>query len=136
MKSMSSFEDLPLHLKESAYSVGTEYAWPRDMALEVIDALTRNRLLVLGIEIWLPTKEGARLPSPYIYSWDSEEKKISEPWNHLVVRNNKLLKEHVEKFSWDESDLYFSSTEPYFNINFCSEDEYAHLEMQGNSRDS
>lgn len=103
---------LPSSCRDPAYLFGNEYAWPWDMAIEVISLLERHSRRVIGVDPWIPTRPG---PTPISYDWD-EHRHIRFP------SFGRTPSEFVRAFSWslafswspmkiDEPEL-----QPYFNL--------------------
>lgn len=103
---------LPASYRDPAYLFGSEYAWPRDMAIEVISLLERHGRRVIGVETWIPTRPG---PTPVIYDWD-------EHIHTRIPSFGRTPSEFIRAFSWslafswspakiDEPEL-----KPYFNL--------------------
>jgi hypothetical protein len=64
MKDLSVF---PEHLRAAAKTDGPDFAWPLDMAEEVIQAVIDAGALVRGVEAWLLDTEGV----PAVVGWSS-----------------------------------------------------------------
>jgi hypothetical protein len=94
---------LPRDLCDAAYRSGSERAWNRADALRVLQILKDNDYIVLGVDIWIPTVPGPRIPIPFVYDWDIE-------------RAERSASEFVRAFEWDAADVSHSGKEPYFNI--------------------
>jgi len=81
MKDLSVF---PEHLQAAAKADGPDFAWPLDMAEEVIQAVIDAGALVRGVEAWLLDKEGV----PAVVGWSSYEVGDYESdWNASVARS-------------------------------------------------
>lgn len=117
-------DQLPALLRKSAYYATGEAAWPGQEALRVIARFTDQGIAVLGVEVWLPTRPGPTIPTPFIYTWEAEEKKEFETWTEFARRVNKQAREYIDKFEWDEADNEHQNLIPYFNFTPCQEQEY------------
>jgi hypothetical protein len=102
---------LPQSLRDCAYVVGDEPAWPRGDALRVVDVLAREGLGVCGVEIWLPGKDAPTIPTPIIYTWEAVT--TQGAWRPAA---NEAAKEYIGSFAWDPRDIAHLSSAPYFNI--------------------
>jgi hypothetical protein len=60
---------LPEHLRGAAKADGPDFAWPLDMAAEVIQALLDSGAVVRGVEAWMLDAEGV----PAVVGWSSYE---------------------------------------------------------------
>jgi hypothetical protein len=100
---------LPVALRHAAYRAGTECAWSRTEALQVIELLVEKGYSVIGVDIWLPTNPGPTIPTPFVYDWDLESVRASKNYPGTAL-------EFVRTFEWDSTDLVFQKFEPYFNI--------------------
>jgi hypothetical protein len=100
---------VPSHLLERAYRVGSEFAWPRDDAVEVVSALRRHHFVVVGVDIWLPTHPGPTIPTPYIYDWSLRSDHASPGYAVSAV-------EFIRNFKWARDDESHQGLEPYFNL--------------------
>jgi hypothetical protein len=117
------FEKLPQSLRDNAYVAGEESAWYRDDALGVVEFCKEQGIAVLGGEVWLPTHPGPTIPTPFIYTWEVDEKISSESWTQFVGRASEMAKKYIEEFSWDPADTLRSQT-PMFNLTHADESEY------------
>ena len=122
MTVMSYLERLPQNLRRAAYYSEREAAWPRAQALEVIDAITEQGGAILGGEIWLATEPGPTIPTPFIYTWETEQR-ASEGWPQFVQRANEAARQYVVTFAWDDDDGAHHGAEPYFNLTVLEEEE-------------
>ncbi|MFI5029123.1 MAG: hypothetical protein ACHQPH_00315 [Reyranellales bacterium] len=106
---MNWLSAVPRHLLERAYEARDEYAWSRCDAIDVIEALQGRNFKVIGVEVWLPTKPGPTIPTPYIYVWDigSENGSAGHPIHAI---------DFIRTFVWSEQDLAHRDREPYFNL--------------------
>jgi hypothetical protein len=100
---------LPENLREAAYEAGSEYAWNRENALEVIKVISSHGYVILRVEIWLPTKPGPTIPTPFVYFW-----RLRTDTPHQ--KHPKSANEFVGTFEWDEADTSHKGMEPYFNF--------------------
>lgn len=113
--------DLPEALKARGYHAAGESAWPRDAVLDVIEWLSRMRLAVARIEVWLPTRPGPTIPTPFIYTWEGEDREEGESWSEYVGNSNELAAGYVRSFKWDPGDDMHQLLVPYFNLNIEAE---------------
>ena len=100
---------LPASLLGRAFAFHGELAWPRVDAIEVITIVERERFVVLGVDIWIPSPRGPIIPTPFVYDWSSDDGK---PYPHVP----KSAKEFVQTFEWDPDDVDFKNQQPYFNL--------------------
>ncbi|MEX2297155.1 MAG: hypothetical protein WD715_07075 [Dongiaceae bacterium] len=107
---------VPDALRHSAYCVGRDAAWKREDALSVIEHFSSNGLLVLGIEIWLPTEPGPTIPTPFIYTWNAVPQSDGEDWRNYVVRSNQSASDYIRSFAWDSRDPIDRNHVPFFNL--------------------
>ena len=106
---MEWIELLPKDLLASAYRANAEMAWRRQDAIRVIEILRSADYMILGLEVWLPTKPGPTIPTPYIYGWMGTTDISS-------ATHARSAEEYVQTFAWDPEDKSHSAAEPYFNI--------------------
>lgn len=107
---------IPQQLRSTAYfSLNEEPAWPRKDALDVIAWATASQVAVFGIEIWLPTNPGPTVPTPFIYTFETEQLD-GEMWVQFVRRANHSAADYIRDFDWDTGDTKHHSLEPYFNL--------------------
>ena len=97
------FLRLPPEIQARAYRSESEFAWPREDAVRVIEAL-ETHFVVIGVEVWLATIPEPTIPSPFIYHWTPGS---SAPSNAA---------DFVRNFEWGEADTYHRNSEPYFNL--------------------
>ncbi len=124
---LESMPGLPVCFREGAYvyeGTSREYAWPRGMALRILNWLQEQKLAVVHAEIWLPTKPGPTIPAPYIYVWEPDDKSDDETWDQYVHSSIEGAREYVSTFEWDEKDVDFRRETPFFNFTPCSEEQY------------
>jgi hypothetical protein len=103
------YQLLPESLRKSAYTAAHERAWRRQDALKVVDILSTNGYVVLGVDIWLATDPGPTIPTPFVYDWSLES----------ALQSGKCPKsaaEFIRTFEWDSADVSHEGREPYFNI--------------------
>ncbi len=121
---MSWLLKLPESLRVAAYYAGEEAAWPAEEAINVIECATELGVAVCGVEVWLPTVPGPTIPTPYVYSWEAEEKEPGQGWSDFVQRVNTDAVEYVRDFAWDPEDKSHGGREPYFNLDVvCANSE-------------
>src|SRR5437660_943483 len=75
-----------------------------EAALKVIHLATAAGVAVEGMEIWLPTKPGPTIPTPFIYTWSMKPKIDGQGWDEYVRECNEQAKSYVQTFQWDERD--------------------------------
>ena len=99
---------LPPAVLDSAYRTQNEYAWPRDLALQVVTLAEQAGFHIIGVDIWLPTTSGPTIPMPYIYDWDLEHAATD-------IRGFRTAHDFIIGFEWDSADAA-RDREPYFNL--------------------
>jgi hypothetical protein len=104
---MKWFNELPAELRASAYPAGEEHAWNRGDALKVLSWLEQRGLVVLGVDVWIPTILGPTIPAPYVYDWDIDA--VREP------SAPQRASEFVSSFKWHPADEHRQEL-PYFAI--------------------
>jgi hypothetical protein len=100
---------LPEDLRKAAYKAGLESAWCRQDALRIVDILSSNGYLILGIDIWIPTDPGPTIPTPFVYDWSAEAASRTSRYPNSAA-------EFIRTFEWDPSDKSHRGMEPYFNV--------------------
>lgn len=120
------FGKLPQHLQDNAYLVGEESAWLKNDALGVIDFCKEQGIAVLGGEVWLPTQPGPTIPTPFIYTWEADQRLSTESWSQFVGRTSERARKYIADFRWDPADASRSLT-PVFNLAISDENEYKRL---------
>ena len=120
------FGELPQHLKDNAYLVGEESAWLKNDALDVIDLCKEQGIAVLGGEVWLPTQPGPTIPTPFMYTWEADQKLPTESWGQFVGRTSERARKYIAEFRWDPADVSRSLT-PVFNLALSDENEYKRI---------
>jgi hypothetical protein len=81
---MKDLSILSEHLRATAKADGPDFAWPLDVAAEVIQALVDAGAVVLGVEAWLLDAEGV----PAVVGWSSYELgDCLSDWEGSVVRS-------------------------------------------------
>lgn len=119
-------QKLPHHLKGNVFMAGEEPAWPKHAALEVIEFCMAESIAVLGGEVWVPTDPGPTIPTPYIYTWETDKQLPSETWPEFVRRSGERATKYVREFSWHPSDA-MKSLVPVFNLSLSDQEEYCRL---------
>lgn len=119
-------ERLPQLLKDRTYSAGEELAWYKDDALGVIEFCKEQGIAVLGGEVWIPTKPGPTIPTPFVYTWEANQKMAAESWSQFVGRTNEIARAYISEFAWDPRDALRSHT-PVFNLALCDQTEFQRL---------
>lgn len=110
---MNWFSRLPQKLQQSAYLHGPEAAWSKDDAIKVIQALSRLGTSVIGIDVWLMSEGAPRIPTPYIYQWDSGQPTTSD-WTKSD--SNAAAIAYIRDFQWDSRDASVQTQLPCFNL--------------------
>jgi hypothetical protein len=64
---MKDLSVLPEPLRQAAKADGPDFAWPLEMAAEVIQALVDAGAVVLGVEAWMLDSDGV----PAVVGWSS-----------------------------------------------------------------
>jgi len=100
---------LPDDLREAAYKAGSESAWSKRNALRVVEILSADGYVILGVDIWLATKPGPTIPTPFVYDWSLRADLPSQEYP-------KSAAEFIQTFEWDPTDTSHNGREPYFNI--------------------
>jgi hypothetical protein len=113
---MSWLLKLPESLRVAAYYAGEEVAWPAESAINVIECATNLGVAVCGVEVWLPTVPGPTIPTPYVYVWETDERKPEEDWRNFVRRANSGAAVYIRGFAWAAGDKAHKGLEPYFNL--------------------
>ncbi len=102
-------------LSTAFFSFDGEPGWPRHEALKVIDLASASHIAVLGGEIWLPSTPGPRIPTPFIYTFETRQHD-GEDWEQFVERTNAAAADYVRAFEWDRRDDRHLESMPYFNL--------------------
>lgn len=120
---MNFISRLPKQLQKAAYIVGDDVAWSREETIQVINHLSELGLAVCRIEIWLPTRPGPTIPTPYIYAWEPDTKAYSEDLKEpsIVRWMNDQARIYVKTFEWDKKDRIHQDSTPYFNLEIWGE---------------
>lgn len=95
---------LPAELMKVAYRAGAEFAWRKKEAIEVLGYLLSGGYVVLGVDVWLATRPGPTIPTPFVYDWSIDNQQEVSAID--FVRN----------FQWDPADRSHGGLEPSFNI--------------------
>lgn len=64
---MKDLNILPEHLRGAAKPDGPDFAWPLDMAEEVLEALVTAGAVIKGVEAWVFDEDGV----PAVMGWSS-----------------------------------------------------------------
>jgi hypothetical protein len=120
------FEKLPQSLKDNAYVAGEESAWYKADVLDVVEFCKEQGIAVLGGEVWLPTNPGPTIPTPFIYTWEADQKISTESWSQFVGKTSEIAKKYIAEFRWDPADASRALT-PVFNLTISDENEYDRL---------
>lgn len=107
---MEWYQHLSRELLESAYGAEQELAWNKCNALRVVELLEGGRkYVIMGVDVWIPTKGGPTVPTPFVYDWSPGQRSPKET-------RQASAKEFIETFKWDPADHSPGGREPYFNI--------------------
>ncbi len=106
---------LPRAFVREAYRAGTEYAWPRDVAIQVLGSLTALGMAVLGVEVWTAVKPAPQLPGTYVYGSETV-RRPGESWRAFVIRSNAGAMEYIDRIAWDPRDADAQGCIPWFNL--------------------
>jgi hypothetical protein len=80
---MKDLSVLPEHLRAAARADGPDFAWPLDLAAEVIQVLSGAGAVVRGVEAWMFDAEGV----PAVVGWSSYEVgDHKKDWKAAVAR--------------------------------------------------
>jgi hypothetical protein len=101
--------DLPDNLIKDAYWYQGEAAWKKGAAIEVLGILKRNKYVILGVDVWIPTADGPRIPSKFVCDWDVTA-------NQAMRKGSQSADQFIEKFRWSDDDFDNQKYEPYFVI--------------------
>jgi hypothetical protein len=81
---MKDLNVLPEHLRKAAKADGPDFAWPLDMAAEVIQTLVGAGAVVRGVEAWMLDAEGV----PAVVGWSSYELgDVLSDWDGSAARS-------------------------------------------------
>ncbi len=97
-----------------------EPAWQRDDALHVLDYLLERGLPVLGVEVWLPSSGGPRIPTNPFCGIDNSSAYSSNS-DEFSKKSIDLARRFVEEFRWDITDIRNRDEVPYFNFTVDSD---------------
>lgn len=111
--SMDWTSKLPERLTAAAYRAGGEYAWSKKDALDVVNWLSSQGEIVCAVEVWLPTKPGPTIPTPFVYQWSIQTKVLALP---NTFNQNTAAMKYISEFHWDEKDAEHLDAIPYFNL--------------------
>lgn len=115
---------VPSDLKGLAYySANHEPAWSAVESLQVIHILSNQEIAIVGVEVWLPTKPGPTIPTPYIYGWEAGLKQDDQTWNQYVEASTAGARSYIESFEWDKRDIEHIDIVPYFNLTAVTEED-------------
>jgi hypothetical protein len=80
---MKDLSVLPEYLRAAAKADGPDFAWPLDMAAEVIQALAGAGAVVRGVEAWMLDADGV----PAVVGWSSYDLgDCLNDWSGAVAR--------------------------------------------------
>jgi hypothetical protein len=80
---MKDLSVLPDHLRATAKADGPDFAWPLDLASEVIHALAGAGAVVRGVEAWMLDADGV----PAVVGWSSYDLgDVLADWDASVKR--------------------------------------------------
>jgi len=117
------WNSLPNDLKNSRYEYRGEYAWAREDALRVIEALEKKDAAVIGVDVWLPTTPAPTIPTPFVYDLDASAKSHGESWRDFARRTGAHSAKFVREFGWDPQDSTYLHSVPYFNLTVLMTDD-------------
>lgn len=100
---------IPPEIATRAYRAAGEFAWARDDALRVVEALKEKHFIILGVEVWLPTEPGPTIPSPILYVWSLQSVGGTPTYARSAT-------EFIRDFGWADDDEDNEDSEPYFNL--------------------
>ena len=81
---MKHLSALPEHLREAAKADGPDFAWPLNLAAEVIQVLVDAGAVVVGVEAWMVDSEGV----PAVVGWSSYDLgDCLSDWDGSVARS-------------------------------------------------
>lgn len=112
---------LSTELREKAFVWNDEGAWSKLDAIDVIHYLARAGACMIGVEVWLPTPNGPRIPYPWIYQWSTDFE--NTPLAEDIVKANLDAENYIANFSWDDHDVANTSKNPYFNLSWLEPSE-------------
>jgi len=96
-------------LLRAAYRAGSELAWRRSDAVRVLDFLTHQNYVVIGVDIWIPSEGGPIIPTPFVYDWS-----LGQPSRDPERMGS--ARDFIQGFDWDPSDAASRDHEPFFNL--------------------
>jgi hypothetical protein len=83
---------LPPALRDHAVFLGGEAAWHDAVARDVVAALRRQGIAVIGVEVWLAETEG-----PKVWGWSEYEVRAGGDWSAFVEQNSALALAELQK---------------------------------------
>jgi hypothetical protein len=86
----------------------------------VLDCLLERGLPVLGVEVWLPSSGGPRIPTDPFYGIDNSSAYSSNS-AEFSKKSIDLARRFVEQFQWDVADIRNRNEVPYFNFTVDSD---------------
>jgi hypothetical protein len=107
------FEEIPAVAKAAIGKCGDELTFPFPEILEVIDLCTRNRIAVLGVEVFLVKNNGYHAwgCSDYDIGITRKWRTVSAiDWDEYVNENNKLAEEGVRRRPVGDDHVYILTT--------------------------
>jgi hypothetical protein len=111
---MSDFDNIPEVVQLVNGNINSELAFTYPAVLDVLAVCAKNRIAVLGVEIF-QVVEGQRFQargfSAYVFAEDS--------WEHFVGKNNSAAKEFIKKNPVGDDCVYLLTT--------ASKQEFANL---------
>lgn len=81
--------------------------------MRVISCLSQLGVAILGGEVWEPTEAGPIIP---LYQWHADAKSDRETFQDYTIRANQQSKDYISSFKWNDDDVEFSNSTPFFNF--------------------
>lgn len=94
---------LPPALRDHAVFLAGEVAWPRAVTRDVVTALKRRQIAVVGVEVWLAERN-----APRVWGWSQYEVDVKENWSTFVEQNYALALAELEKDVPEEALWHFT----------------------------
>lgn len=115
------FDLIPEKFRSSAISLETmgvnDVAWPRTIALSIVNILQRNNIAILGGDVLVKEKEQLKHTYDNWYS----NRKTREPWIDFVVRSHDETVKYLRKYNDPENGTYA------YTIVCCNETDHKNL---------
>jgi hypothetical protein len=100
---------VPRDIQARAYRSGGEFGWSRQDAVWIAENLRGAHFLVIGVDVWLPTHPGPRIPTPFVYDWELRAELRSSDYPVAAA-------EFIRNFKWADTDASHQGLVPYFNL--------------------